>query len=212
MITNNNVLYTRLNIGIGDLIYSKSLLLGYPGMVEIRLAYEYLNYRGPGYKSFLDDFSKRLFYEQKFSIVDDANYLPESWWRLYEQGLTPSQICLRDAFCYGNTLQKPFVCIHVKVRGDFGNSMNRKDFDSYWPRIKDALNDISSSFILVVLGEREIEKNDEYDKHSSDTIFSWYELTSELKNTIDMTVNGLSSPSMDKFRQDCMYKIGRAHV
>lgn len=195
----------RLNIGIGDLIYSKSLLLSCNQDVYIRMAYQYLNYRGIDYKLFLDDFSSRLFCEPKFHIVEDNEYPPSVWWDLLQMGLTPCPIRLDD-LCYGKSLCYPYVCMHTKVRGDFGNSMDKETFIASWNKIKDAINDISSSFRIVLIGEREIEANDEYIKHSNNTIFSLYpEASSELSNITDLTVQGLSSPTMDKFRQDCLY-------
>jgi hypothetical protein len=68
-----------------------------------------------------------------------------------------------------------------------------------------ALRKLSQRYQIVVMGEREIEYNEEYRYHGEAHIYCIYEDLKQHLPIVDLTVPklGLTSPSLRKLREDC---------
>lgn len=199
---------TALNIGIGDLITSKSYLLSQANNhpINICLSTAHANYRGPGHIQFAHEFMKLIFHEPNFRISDPIHIEPTHWIQLSKK--YNQQIVDLSTILPNNrkpvTVSSPYVCIFTKVR---------QIHYSHWITVKQAIINqiayISKRYTILLMGEREIERNLEYQIHDT-TVFSIYNDLIELlpkTSYIDITVPslGITTPDINKIRTDCTY-------
>ena len=196
-------------IGIGDLIYIK-------GMFEpIKHEFSSINFRfhkelitayhkDVAHFQFLEEFGKLLFGEAPY-IVDDS---PSSFLRLEQMmnlGITPHKPELASLLCVGTPLEiGPYIVINTKVR-EMPQSHLREQIRDFWT----LLNKLSEKYKIVILGEKVIEMNPEYEVYTSDNIYSLYPHiynNVDKDKLVDLTVPalGITAPNLKHIQQDCL--------
>jgi len=192
-----------INEGVGDVIVSRSMLmyLNEP-KIKVALNYDVLRFKGGEcYRGFITEFSKIVFSgDDRFEFDPMPREYPKKTWAdFWNDGLRPQYLDLSSSLCSGESLEcGPYVCLHTKVRG-FPYSEIR---EQYLRVLEDSLK----KYKLVLIGEREIELNDEY-KMPEVKVSSIYEDLKGLGNVMDFTIPklGLTPPTIGQVRQDCKY-------
>jgi len=188
-----------LRLGIGDLICCKSLLLNLKDtVVNIGLNHNLIMYRGPNYYNFIDNLARLIFFDDQFRFSENPNYPCLGWEDLYKK-LQPQPISLKKQLCSGNSFNDKYICLCTKIRGyDFNKFLIIKDY------IIESLNSISDKFKIIILGEKIVEINKEYEFYKD--IYSIYPYIDRIRNKIDFTIPklGIITPEINKFRQDCL--------
>jgi hypothetical protein len=198
-------------IGLGDLIYIKAMF------EPIKHEYESINIRfhreiitrynkDPSYNNFLDELGSLLFGEAPYKLTDE----PYQYYRVDElvryHGLTPYKPELADLLCSGTplNLDGPYIVLNTKIRS-LPQSYLDQNVREFW----DLLNKLSEKYKIVVLGEKVIEMNKEYQIYTSENIYS---LHTHIYNNmphdriIDRTVPalGITTPNLQQIKQDCL--------
>ena len=192
-----------LNAGIGDLIWCHAMLepvasdrhTACLSMRAIRQA------RDERYLPFARRLLAMLFGGSGFDIAEEVD----------ENGLDPLTLCwigfrprvpaLAGVLPAGERpTSEPYVAVTTKVRG-----LERRRYEAIRIRLIEALRAISRRHPIVLIGEREIGRNAEYEHHGGAMVYSIYEDVRWLP-CIDLTVPELGStpPAWDQFRADCM--------
>lgn len=192
-----------INEGVGDVIVSRSMLMSLNDpKIKVALNYDVLRFKGGEcYRGFITEFSKIVFSgDDRFEFDPMTREYPKKTWAdFWNDGLRPQYLDLSSVLCSGESLGcGPYVCLHTKVRG-FPYSEIREQYLR-------VLEDSSKKYKLVLIGEREIELNDEY-KLPEVKVSSIYEDLKGLGNVMDLTIPklGLTSPTIGQVRQDCKY-------
>lgn len=214
-----SVLSVKTAAGIGDILHIKAqldavkhlysrIIIGPDDDVIVK----YRN-NDDRYRTFVAELFTLLFSEAPYEIdfhVDGVRKNPQALWR---DGIEPMLPDLARVLCKGGSLNgDPYIVVHTKIRslmkGEYGKIRN--DFLRLIRRI--ALHRR-----VILLGERVIGANAEYDKHGSDFVYSMYgDLSSALAGVDfeDLTVPelGFTSPIMSVFRQECLLQNQADHV
>jgi len=197
-----------LRVGIGDLLVCKAMLMKQAESEKINITLEetHLPLRGgEPYRTFIWTFAHLLFYEPNFVIKGFERSKHTGYDDLYRNGVRPVLLPIQTQLCSKTTLEGKYVCLNTKVRGYSHDNFCRQQ-DILMP----ALQNLSENFTLVLLGEREVEYNNEYLILTKNSVYSIYPNVKNLPKTIDLTVPvlGLTSPSINKFKEDCAIMNG----
>ena len=197
-----------LRVGIGDLIICKAMLTSVSDpCVNITLDESLLPLRGgESYRSFISNFSSLLFQSPKFSFKGIKTGNSIGWDDLYRGGIRPIPLPLQGQLCAGRKpCEDKYVCVYTKIR-----DYNRGLFDRGQSKIRAALETLVRKYKVVLLGEREIERNVEYITLTPSAVYSAYSMVSDFPQAIDLTIPklGMTSPNIDKFIQDCAIMAG----
>lgn len=198
-------------IGLGDLIYIKGMF----DPIKHEYSKIYLNFhrelitkfdRNDSYNIFLDEIGQLLFAQPPYQLVQQ----PLPYCSLQEMstahGLVPYKPNLSKILCQGIPLNgtEPYIVINTKVRA-MQKSLLESKIRDFWYYI----NMISNKYKIVILGERVVEMNQEYQLYTSEFIYSLY---SHIYNNIpsdrliDLTVPslGITTPNISNIKQDCL--------
>lgn len=203
------ILQISIPIGIGDLIHLKAQLDSVKNVFEkIEISfYEpfFTNYRNndSGYKEFIIKFFKLLFQDARYHLVDYQEQPFRNCSMLCEYNrIFPARPRFKHILCrslynqYGD-----YITVSTKVR-QFPFSLYQELKEEYF-RILSSL-----SYKIMILGEREIEYNQEYTHLGNQSIYSLY--SDYLQNLpadkiIDLTIPklGITTPNFDQLMHDC---------
>jgi|SRR5579859_935428 len=197
-------------IGLGDIIYLKGAfekIKSQYSCIGINFNRNIINSidRDPKYNTFLDDIGQLFFSEYPYKL--NGNYPFYEHILIYTNfGILPQKPELSHLLCKGNPLQldSEYIVITTKLR-----YFPRGTFDSYSPILWNIVAQLTKKYKLVVLGERQVEMNQEYQHHTSQHIYSIYE---SIKNNVasdklvDLTIPalGITSPTLVQIQQDCL--------
>lgn len=207
-----NKLEISINAGIGDNIITRIFCDAIKSRFdEIRISHnrkivEHFRNGDPAYYDFLNDLGNTLFSEPPY--VFDHNQYPSL--KIYDmvQGLNihPQAPNIDHVLCKGTSLDtggEPYIVITTKIRG-----MDRHSFYPKSIKLWKVLKQLSSKYKIVILGEREVERNKEYALHPSIIYGIYDQIISNLplERIIDLTVPslGITIPNIDKIKQDCL--------
>lgn len=204
-------LEVTINGGIGDIIHSHAMLAEHRSRYsEIAVGLDRDSVaaaRSPEYLPFADRLIESLFDEPPFVVRD----LPGC-------GMTPQMLAamgfptvvpnVRKKLGLLGAASGRYVAVTTKIRG--------------WPRFRYAeirerfleiVGDIASVMPVVLVGEREIGRNAEYEHHGDDYIYSIYGDLAALP-VVDQTVPELGStpPTWKQFLADCRTLAGADRV
>lgn len=200
-----------INGGIGDLIHSKAMLDGHRHRYEeIAVGIDHQKVaeaRSPEYLRFANLLLSTLFQEPPYTVArgkDGAGMTPQS---LAAHGWPVLMPDLRGTLGESDE-SSPYIVVTTKIRG--------------WPRfryleIRDEFLTILEAIALrmpvVLVGEREIGTNAEYEHHGEDLIYSIYDDLAGL-TSIDMTVPelGHTPPTWPTFVEHCRVMQGAERV
>jgi hypothetical protein len=198
-------------IGIGDMIYTKAFF------EPIKHEYSHINinfHRGiindigknPNYNQFIDEFSNLLFGEMPYCLKQGSYPFYGIEQLATRHGLQPHKPELSHILCKGTplNLDVPYIVINTKIR-----SLPRQYLHDRIPEFWSLLNKIVTKYKLVILGEKIIEMNGEYQYYTSENIFSLYQHILNnipLDLIVDLTVPalGITSPTVAQVQQDCL--------
>lgn len=155
---------------------------------------------------YLDDIGKLLFSEQPYRIdlqsnrfFGDVNTLV----RIINVNLHKAD--LRQYLCKGTSLGiGPYIVMTTKVR-----ELSKSIFLPLSAQLWKTLQDLSKTYKIVILGEREVEMRKEYLSWSHSNIYSLYDqiiANMPSDRIVDLTVPALGNTASDisKIQQDCL--------
>jgi len=191
-----------LNVGVGDIIVCRAMLMSLSVKINVMLNYGLLGIRGgESYRGFIVDFTKKVLEgDDRFSFdpLRTAGYPGKCWNELWAEGMRPQYMDLSGQLCSGKSLDcGPYICLHTKIRG-FQYAGIKDQFLS-------TLRLVATRYKLVLIGEREVEMNEEY-KIAGGT-YSIYDSLKSLDGAIDLTIPklGITPPMISQVLQDCKY-------
>jgi hypothetical protein len=198
-------------IGIGDLIYIKAMFEPIKhefSEINLRFHRELITKysRHSSYNSFLDEFGKLLFGEKPY-VLDNGQYpycgLSEM---VTDYRIVPHKPELAYLLCKGTPLEVggPYIVINTKTR-----SLPQYHIEGMMPQFWKLLNQLSEKYKIVILGEKVVEMNTEYQIYTEQHIYSLY--THIYNNVpaerlIDLSVPslGITTPNLQNIQQDCL--------
>lgn len=205
-------LHFNINLGVGSLIYMKLALDSKKdkyNAIYISPRKEIIDvYHGGDehWSQFTDSLIKLLFSTPPYIITNDQTYesvdVPDLFNKGFEFKLKKLPQ-LSNKLTPDNLRNTEYVVISTKVRWfykDFYKELMNKGFYKI-------LNELSKKYKLVILGEREVEYNKEYENFK-DHVYSIYpDIINNVdkSNIIDMSMKGygISKPSLIRFKSDC---------
>lgn len=211
------ILKATIPTGLGDLIIIKGQLeASKHRFSRIELAYNrgIMSWRGPVYPSFLYQFGKLLFDGPPYVLTEEELPHRSSIDLKNIHGLPFVKPNLQTLLCKGNSLNlaQPYIVVTTKIR-----AMNRDVFNSIAPRFFSALNDLTKTYKIVILGEKVVEGNYEYNHHGQTQIYSIYpDIMAGISNKnaiLDLTIPALGfdhTSELTQVMQDCKY-LREAH-
>jgi hypothetical protein len=198
-------------IGIGDLIYIKAMFEPIKHeFSEINLKFHrelIIKFsRDASYNVFIDEFGKLLFGEAPY-ILNNGSFPYCSLSEIViNHGIVPHKPELAHILCGGTPLDlgAPYIVINTKIRS-IPNSHLEEKIREFWS----LLNILSEKYKIVILGEKVIEMNQEYQIYTEQHIYSLY---THIYNNIpadrliDLTVPalGITAPNLQHIQQDCL--------
>lgn len=157
------------------------------------------------YRAFLKDIGHLLFTEPPFNFSEIADYTPiHTLNTIQNLPNKPVSHNLQHLLCKGTPLNlgEEYIVISTKIRG-----ISKKKFLPLSVQLWRTLQNVSQRYKIVVVGEREVEKNMEYTQLSTDTVYEIYghimaNIPSE--RIVDLTVPALgnTAPTLAKIQQD----------
>lgn len=204
------IFQATIHVGLGDLIYIRAQMDGVKHKYEqIKLSFNkdiIEGHRGISYYQFVKDVGQLLFSDPPY-VITEENYPHLSLVDLANcHGMTPVKPELKDVLCKGEPLNiaSEYIVLTTKVRY-FYKSVYQNHYNEFWDLIKL----LSNKYKIVILGEKIVEMNSEYQIYGSNEIFTIYD--DIIKNIsheklLDLTVPalGITPPNLDKIRQDCL--------
>lgn len=209
------ILELCVNSGIGDSLAPRILFDSIKDRYdEIRVChskqvFQHFRENNPKYLDFLNELGELLFTQKPF-VFDHVDRQPTNHVQMYATLVQEKCVAVRpnlDYLCSGEPLQtdRPYIVITTKVR-----EIIDKFFYPLAPQFYQTVNKLTDKYQIVLMGEREIERNREYSLPiRMHDIFSIYQpLINSLKDKkiIDLTVPalGITVPDMTKIRQDML--------
>lgn len=214
-------LFLELNLGIGDHIFARMFLDGIKDQYDrifITQSQDALAYW------FRNDQIRRNFNTQLASLV--FNKLPYIFvlQPAHRFPFYPNERIIRelnnkpikpnlDSLCAGRSLDvKNYIVITTKVR-EFPKVL----FDQFKDKITPVLQNLAANNIVVLLGEREVQRTREYEAVvNRERVFGIYDYLKDIlpETTIDLTVPalGVTTSPFPQFQQDCLIMKEASHV
>jgi hypothetical protein len=161
----------------------------------------------PKYYQFLDELGNLLFTEPPYAFDHFNHTVIHTVNTLTNLGTPPKTPNLSHLLCKGTSLNLggEYIVLTTKIRG-----ILKSVFTKLSPTLWEVLQKISQRYKIVVLGEREIEKNKEYDVSvNRSSIFCIYDqIIENIPNDriIDLTIPalGVTVPTLKQIQQDCL--------
>jgi len=203
-------LNANIPIGLGDLIYIKAMLEPVKhNFSEINLTFhrELIDkYKKESkYNDFLDEFGKLLFNEEPYKLCDQSFPFCSLSEFVTAHRIMPQKPELAHLLCdgYSLNLKEPYIVINTKIRSLPHNLLDNS-IREFWT----VLNQLSQKYLIVILGERVIEMNEEYMYYTQEYIYSLYPhiLNNVPKERLlDLTVPalGITTPDIKNIQHDC---------
>lgn len=198
-------------IGIGDLIYIKAMFEPIKhefSEINLKFHRELISrfQRDETYNIFIDEFGELLFGMDPYKLDGgDFPYCSLSE-MVSAHGIIPHKPELSHLLCNGASLNLgvPYIVINTKIRSMPDSHLEEKIRD-FW----NLLNKLSDKYKIVILGEKVIEMNKEYEIYTDKHIYSLYEhIYNNIpkERLIDLTVPalGITAPNLQHIQQDCL--------
>lgn len=200
-----------INGGIGDNIIVRVFFDTIRGEYEeIRVSHnrkviDHFKNGDPSYYNFLNELGTTLFSKPPY-VFDHVQHDPLNVYKSIKSlAILPHVPDLSGVLCVGASLNlgEEYIVITTKIRG-----LSKAAFYPLSISLWQTLRKLSEKYKIVILGEREVEKNKEY-VNISNLVFSIYEqiITNLPTNRIvDLTVPslGITTPNLEKIKQDCL--------
>jgi hypothetical protein len=198
----------KLYLGVGSLLSMKAQFDSMKDQYDViylspfyHLLTEFRSSCEADYIVFVDELFKLLFSEPPYVITDDQSYPPIDNVHLEAMGIRPIKPDLAHLLCDPNAdyiPEKPYFVLTTKVR--------QFPKDAFMEVQEQLLSYLSTLPLTpVILGERIVGMNEEYQMYGSNSIYSLYEVYKNGLNCMDMTIEekGLSAPNLASIIKDC---------
>jgi hypothetical protein len=207
------ILRATLPVGLGDLIYAKALLEPVKHRFErINLTFNQhlLSTHDANYPAFIDGLSKILFTGHPYRLIA-RNYPHIGATQIASiYGLTPQKPDLGHLLCKGMPLNigSEYIVLTTKIRW-----LKRHQYHEVRDRFFDLINRLGVKYKVVLLGEKVVERNEEYQHWGEDEIYGVYQDIVDRVHPdklLDMTIPalGITSSDLTQFQQDCLIMQG----
>lgn len=205
---------TTIKLGLGDVIYT------WAALEKVKHKYdniyidanwsilEIYKHNSQEYRKFFTELVKTLFNDDKYILFGGVNCPMHEFSDLANLGIKPTLPRAAHLLCKTSphVINDPYILLTTKVR-----QLNKDIYDEFKDKFVSSLNNLSNKYKIVLIGEREIESNPEYDVYGNRHIYSIYDDLIKINNVIDLTVPiiGCANPSLDKMMEDC-YLMNKA--
>lgn len=199
----------KVPVGIGDILLIKAQLdavkNNYTSIVlepNMNLVSTHRE-NNDSYRIFIEQLYKLLFSEKPYEVyLDRPDQAMNSENISTNYGFALKIPRLSSYFCnFQREISDPYITISTKIR-----YLSRQHYLSFRDKFINNIKVLSNKYKIVLLGEKEIETNNEVIAIGNEYIYSIYSDLISCKDIqfIDKTVPYLyNSPSMDKFKKDC---------
>lgn len=158
-----------------------------------------------GYRTFLRDIGRLFFTEPPFIFSETTTYQPiHTFNTIQNLPNRPVSHNLQHLLCRGTPLDlgEEYIVISTKIRG-----ISKKKFLPLSAQLWRTLQNVSQKYKIVVVGEREVERNMEYTQLSTDNVYEIYShIMANIPSdrVVDLTVPALgnTAPTLVKIQQD----------
>lgn len=201
---------TSICLGLGDNIVARIIFDGAKHEYDmIRISHDKSIIRSHkngdvAYLKFLQDIGNLLFTERPY-YFDNGSHPQIHTLNTVKSVYVPYQPNLQHLLCRGTTLNlgEEYIVMTTKIRG-----LSRKKFLPLSVQLWKTLRKLSNKYKIVILGEREVEKNIEY-INLPDKIYGIYDqIISNLPEDriVDLTIPalGIAAPNLVKIQQDAL--------
>jgi hypothetical protein len=157
------------------------------------------------YGNFCVSILKLLLTDPKFVINDRSQNFPfktmDKLWREHKMPpVLPRYVDqLTNKSC---SIDGEYVVVTTKVR-----ELNRALFNKTNPLLMNKLKELSSKYKIVIIGEREVEMNNEYKIHGEAKVYGMYDniISAVKNNVVDCTMPklGITVPNIENIKKDC---------
>lgn len=198
---------TTIAIGLGDAIYIAAAINKVKHMYDniyINASKDFATiYKNNTlYSDFYINFIKILFTDPKIIIQSERqfpyiptetlinNHFPPTIPRFISE-LTDQKYTISE---------KEYIVVTTKVR-----QLKYDLYSNIKHKLINQLNKLSKKYKIVIIGEKEVEMNTEYQAYGNDYIYSIYNDLLLLENIVDCTVPklGITSPEIENIKKDC---------
>jgi hypothetical protein len=199
-----------INAGIGDSLIVRTFFDAIKhNYDQIMVSYnqQVLDAFKPGnvsYKNFLNELGQSLFSNPPY-VFNTLQYPPLNVYGMVKSlNIVPQKLDLDHVLCQGMPLNiGEYLVISTKIRG-----IEKHVFNSMSHSLWNALNMLSKTYKIVILGERYVEPNKEYNKMSSQVFSIYDQIVANIpaEQTVDLSVPalGATTPDFGKIKQDCL--------
>ncbi|MFA6201475.1 MAG: hypothetical protein WC679_13830 [Bacteroidales bacterium] len=203
-----------LSVGpaVGETVYIKSLLDQWKGVFDVINISFYkpfvIQYRGTHaqqYWKFINEYGKLFFSDPLYNFVEQQYQFMFAEDIISKYKLQPlvrnyTNILCHPTYKHGFT---DYVVLTTKLR-----LIPRSFYNQIKDKLFGAIKNLSKKYKIMIVGEREIEYNEEYAAHGTDQIYSIYkDIISNIpkEKIIDMTIPGMgiTVPSVEQIQKDC---------
>jgi hypothetical protein len=170
-----------------------------------------LHMEAPGWKEkealwnkYLDDIGKLFFSEPPYTVDNFSHPFYITDGLVAKLGIPPRKVELGHLLCKGESLNiGHYIVMTTKVR-----HVEKKQFMPLSIQLWKVLQELSSKYKIVVLGEREVEMRKEYEMFKSNIFGLYDQIIANLppNRIVDLTVPALGETVADlsKIQQDCL--------
>lgn len=196
-----------ISIGLGDAIYIASAVNKVKHLYDNiyinaskELADRYKN--NTLYNDFYIEFIRTLFTDPKIIIQSEKKfpYIPtETLMNGYFSPTVPRFIKELTDQKY-TTEKEEYIVITTKVR-----QLKYEVYFNIKNNLINKLKNLSKKYKIVIIGEKEVEMNTEYQAYGSNYIYSIYNDLLLLENIVDCTIPklGITAPELETIKKDC---------
>jgi len=195
-------------IGLGDAIFISAAINNIKQNYDniylnplLELAETYKN-NGIEYSEFFLNFLRLLCFDSKYIINDKSKSFPFVPTENLFNNITPVVPRFSIQLHCDNyiPISEEYIVITTKIR-QLHINLYKKTKDS----LLNSLNKLSEKYKIVILGEREIEINNEYSHYGSKHIYNIYKDLITVNNILDLTIPklGITVPNINQLKKDC---------
>jgi hypothetical protein len=158
------------------------------------------------YWKFLQELGQLFFPPPKFVYNVGQHPFRDATGLINDLQILPRKPQYKDLLCKGAllNLDQEYIVITTKLR-----YFDRPYFDTVSKELWNTLNKLATRYKIVVLGEREVERCQDYQFHGINKIYGIYDEI--IKNIpadklLDLTIPklGITSPTLSQIQQDCL--------
>jgi hypothetical protein len=204
-----NTFKGTVHVGLGDIIYMKAQFDAVRhnySKIELTFNKHWTGVHDKDYPQFLKELGQLLFSEPPYLITDD-DHPHLSLVDIHNHYNIPVvKPELAHILCKGDSLNldNEYVALSTKLR-----YFNRTKFNEIAPQFFEIINQLTNKYKVVVLGERIVEMNAEYQYWGANEIYSIYDdIINNIppEKLVDLTIPvlGITTPKLSQIQQDCL--------